>query len=158
MFRYIKVLCYISRGLLYWLCLLYRLCLFLVDNNTNSSFGQKVKTRCIIQESVNSFFYQKGVEYLVVKTIYFLDVSLSIFIVMLLNLLFLFQGGFMILGKNAYLITAFFHLGWYCWCQWNFQRSCDYGLWTRRYDRYKKLVYFFFFNIVHFCHCYQTIC
>lgn len=64
MFRYIKVLCYISRGLLY------RLCLFLVDNNTNSSFGQKVKTRCIIQESVNSFFYQKGVEYLVVKTIF----------------------------------------------------------------------------------------
>lgn len=70
MFRYIKVLCYISRGLSYRLCLLYRLCLFLVDNNTNSSFGQKVKTRCIIQESVNSFFYQKGVEYLVVKTIF----------------------------------------------------------------------------------------
>lgn len=156
MFRYIKVLCYISRGLSYRLCLLYRLCLFLVDNNTNSSFGQKVKTRCIIQESVNSFFYQKVVEYLVVKTI-FRCITLN-FYSNAPQFIVLFRGGFMILGKNAYLITAFFHLGWYCWCQWNFQRSCDYGLWTRRYDRYKKLVYFFFFNIVHFCHCYQTIC
>lgn len=156
MFRYIKVLCYISRGLLNRLCLLYRLCLFLVDNNTNSSFGQKVKTRCIIQESVNSFFYQKGIEYLVVKTI-FRCITLHFYSNAPQFIVFI-SGRIYDFRKKRISNNCFFHLGWYCWCQWNFQRSCDYGLWTRRYDRYKKLVYFFFFNIVHFCHCYQTIC
>ena len=49
---YLEV-CYIG-------CICYiRLCLFLVDNNINSFFGQKVKTRCIIEEGVN-FFTKKG--------------------------------------------------------------------------------------------------